>query len=133
VGFDLQDFSFGATAVPVPITIDLSRRFDGQTEVGHDITIALEDLWLLFMPVGPDRFPIDNCAYWDNVDPGICAVYMNYMDVQLVDYSLTLTNIDGTIVAQSDVLIPVPQPSSAVLLGLGMAAVAIQRRGCRRG
>jgi hypothetical protein len=58
---------------------------------------------------------------------------MNYMDVQLVDYSLTLTNIDGTIVAQSDVLIPVPQPSSAVLLGLGMAAVAIQWRGCRRG
>lgn len=133
VGFDLQQFSFGATAIPVPITIDLARRFNGGTEVGHDINIDIQDLALAFLPVPEERFQIDDCAYWDTADPYVCLVYMNYMDVQLVDYSLSITDIDGYIVAQSDVLIPVPQPSSLLLLGTGLAAVgAVPRRG-RRG
>jgi hypothetical protein len=132
IGFDLQDFIFGAPALPVPISMELARTFDQGTEVGHEITIGLENLALAFQPVDVERFFVDDCAYFDTADPLVCLVYMNHMDIQLVDYSMTITDIDGQIVARSDEVIPAPQPSSLVLVAIGLAGVSTLRSRARR-
>lgn len=120
VDINIAPFTFGGgTPVNIPLAGSLSRLEDGGgTEIGTMITVPIPGVDFSVPTGDPVSQPAPGCE----LSTFFCAVNVTSVDLQIT--SLEFQNVTGMIDAENiGNLIPVPEPTTAVMLGMGLVGL----------